>query len=41
MKAFSFYSDTQVIGGVDIVIDSSITYHELKSRAISFDLEDE
>lgn len=34
MKAFNLYSDSQPIGEIDIVIDSPMTYDELKSRAV-------
>jgi predicted nucleotidyltransferase len=39
MRAFSFYSDTQPLGEIDLVIDVPIEYEELKRRANVFDLE--
>jgi hypothetical protein len=38
MKAFNLYSDSQPIGEIDIVIDSPMTYDELKSRAVFIEL---
>ena len=38
MRAFSFYSDSETLGEIDLVIDSPIEYEELKRRAIVFDL---
>ena len=38
MQAFSFYSDSQPLREIDVVIDSPIEYEELKGRAIVFDL---
>jgi predicted nucleotidyltransferase len=39
MRAFSFYSDTQTLSEIDVVIESPIEYAELKRRAIVFDLQ--
>jgi len=39
MRAFSFYSDTEPLSEIDLVIDSPIEYGELKRRAIVFDLQ--
>ncbi len=41
MKALNFYSETLPIGEIDVVIDSPISYQELKSRAIGVELRDE
>lgn len=34
MKAFTFYSEEQPIGEIDIVIDSPIPYQDLRERAV-------
>jgi predicted nucleotidyltransferase len=39
MKAFTFCSDSEAIAEIDVLIDSPISYEELKSRAVVFDLE--
>ena len=39
MKAFTFYSESEAIAEIDLLIDSPISYEELKSRAVVFDLE--
>ncbi|HUL21198.1 MAG TPA: nucleotidyl transferase AbiEii/AbiGii toxin family protein [Thermodesulfobacteriota bacterium] len=41
MKALNFYSETLPIGEIDIVIDSPISYQELRSGAIRVELGDE
>jgi predicted nucleotidyltransferase len=41
MKALNFYSETLPIGEIDIVIDSPISYEELRSRAVKIELQDE
>ena len=38
MKAFSFHSDREPIGEIDLIIDSPIPYSSLKSRAIVLDV---
>jgi len=40
MKALNFYSETLPIGEIDILIDSPIPYHELKSRAIAVEIQE-
>ena len=39
MKAFTFCSDSEAIAEIDVLIDSPISYEELKGRAVVFDLE--
>jgi len=39
MKAFTFYSESEAIAEIDLLIDSPISYEELKGRAVVFDLE--
>jgi hypothetical protein len=39
MKAFTFYSENEAIAEIDLLIDSPISYEELKVRAVVFDLE--
>jgi predicted nucleotidyltransferase len=41
MKAFNFYSESLPIGEIDLVIESPIPYHELKKRAVTFEIEGE
>jgi predicted nucleotidyltransferase len=41
MKALNFYSDKLPIGEIDIVIDSPISYNELKERAVMIELQEE
>jgi hypothetical protein len=41
MKAVNFYSETLPIGEIDIIFDSPIPYHELKSKAIMIELQEE
>ena len=41
MKALNFYSETLPVGEIDIVIDSPISYDELKKRAIKVELQGE
>ena len=41
MKALNFYSETLPIGEIDLVIDSPISYDNLKSRAVIIELHDE
>jgi predicted nucleotidyltransferase len=41
MKAVNFYSETLSIGEIDILIETPISYEELKSRAIRVELKDE
>ena len=38
MKAFSFYSDKQPLGEIDLIIDSPIPYEEMRKRATILDL---
>ncbi len=38
MKAFSFYSDKQPLGEIDLIIDSPIPYEEVRKRATILDL---
>ena len=35
MKAFTFYSEEQPVGEIDIVIDSPIPYQDLRERAVT------
>jgi predicted nucleotidyltransferase len=39
MKAFTFYSEGQPIGEIDLIIDSPISYDKLKERAIIIKLQ--
>ena len=39
MKAFTFCSESEAIAEIDVLIDSPISYEELKGRAVVFDLE--
>jgi hypothetical protein len=39
MKAFTFYSGSEAIAEIDILIDSPISYEALKGRAVVFDIE--
>jgi predicted nucleotidyltransferase len=39
MKAFTFCSESEAIAEIDLLIDSPISYEELKNRAVVFDLE--
>jgi predicted nucleotidyltransferase len=39
MKAFTFFSDSEAIAEIDVLIDSPISFEELKPRAVMFDLE--
>jgi predicted nucleotidyltransferase len=41
MKALNFYSETLPIGEIDILIDTPVSYEELKGRAIKVELQDE
>lgn len=41
MKAMNFYSGKTPIGEIDIVFDSPVPYEELKSRAVTFEIEGE
>ncbi len=40
MKAVNFYSDTSPIGEIDIVIESPISYDELKQRSVKIQFGD-
>jgi predicted nucleotidyltransferase len=39
MKAFTFYSGSEAIAEIDILIDPPISYEELRDRAVVFDIE--
>jgi len=39
MKAFSFYHGKEAIGEIDVLIDLSVPYEELRQRAGVFDVE--
>ena len=41
MLAFTFYNESQALGEIDLVIDSPITYEDLKKRSITIELEGE
>ena len=38
MKAFTFYSEKEPVGEIDLLIDSPIPYGELRKRAVKFDI---